>query len=168
MVAWSTGIEGSTAMTSHSDGPDGSDMAEFLQLQGVEPRDDAGCFDGPGDGGADVGGGRRHRPLVAAECREVAFRQLLIEHYGHSLVVHRIMPCLDPVRRERPATQRRAPRAAIAEPGREFGVADRVAGQIRADAGDICLIHEVHSATGRTEAHRRGYLSWAGFWRMRY
>src|SRR6266702_1265528 len=51
MVAWSTGIAGSTAMTSHSDGPEGSDMAEFLQLQGVEPRDDAGCSDNPGDGG---------------------------------------------------------------------------------------------------------------------
>jgi hypothetical protein len=46
------------------------------------------------------------------------------------------------------ARRRRAARAAVAEPGREFLVADRLAGQVRADAGDICLSHEVHSATG--------------------
>jgi hypothetical protein len=42
------------------------------------------------------------------------------------------------------APARRAARAAVAEPGGEFLVADLVAGQVSADAGDICLSHEVH------------------------
>ena len=142
-------------------------MAEFLQLQGVEPRDDAGCFDDPGDGGVverpgaqrgaqhlevlvvafrvvaeeaelvvtqgqallqplrpagrlqlaeafdhehraeqvdgirqagpvkdkcgqrggtDVGGGHRHRPRVAADCREVAFQQLIVAMFGRGVL----------------------------------------------------------------------------------
>src|SRR5215471_4384387 len=47
--------------------------------------------------------------------------------------------------------------SAVAEPRRELLVADKVAGQVRADAGDVGLGHEVHSASGRAGAHERSY-----------
>src|SRR5229473_2799007 len=94
MVAWSTGMEGSTAMTSHSDGPDGLDMADFLQLQGVELRDDAGCFDDPGDGGVIERPGAQ-RGAQYLEVVVVAFRVVAQEA---ELVVTQAQALLQPVR----------------------------------------------------------------------
>src|SRR5262245_47327562 len=68
-VSASIGIDGSAAMTSHSESAaesdsvtDASDMVQLLQLQRVQARDHASGLDDPGDGGVVEQAGTQRGP----------------------------------------------------------------------------------------------------------
>jgi hypothetical protein len=84
-------------------------------------------------------------------------RQFLVEHHGHAVVIDGVVPRLDPVGRERPAEQLDGARRVRCEPGGELVVVDWLAGQEGAGAGDVGLVHEPHSATGRRRTHGLRY-----------
>jgi hypothetical protein len=91
-------------------------------------------------------------------------RQLLVEHEGHALVVHGVVPRLDPVRRERPPAQRGGPPGVRTEPGGELFVVDRIARQEGAGSRDVGVVHDIHSATGRVGRAWADLLNRPGVW----
>ena len=103
-------------MTSHSDGPDVSDMVEFLELQRVQARDHASGLDAPGDGGVVEQPGTQRGPQDT-EVLVVASRVIAQEA---DLVISQAQALLQTVR---PAAAFRMPRPSITNiaPSRSTG-----------------------------------------------
>ena len=74
-----------------------------------------------------------------------------------AFLVHRVVPRLDPVRRERPPAQRGGPPGVRTEPGGELFVVDRIAGQEGTGRCDVGVIHVFHSVSRRPPGHGLTY-----------